>query len=70
MFWCSVVLIMLVTAVALFPGLFAQAAPNNDCLLADSNGGPAPGHPSGSPSRAAISIRASSTARARRCRSA
>ncbi|WP_433862200.1 ABC transporter permease [Streptomyces sp. L7] len=47
MFWCSVVLIMLVTAVALFPGLFAQAAPNNDCLLADSNGGPAPGHPLG-----------------------
>lgn len=47
MFWCSVVLIALITAVALFPGLFAQAAPNNDCLLGNSNGGPAPGHPLG-----------------------
>lgn len=47
MFWCSVVLIVLITAVALFPGLFAQAAPNNDCLLGNSNGGPAPGHPLG-----------------------
>ena len=47
MFWISAVLIVFVVIVALFPGLFTQVPPNNDCQLANSNGGPAPGHPLG-----------------------
>ncbi|NQX29369.1 ABC transporter permease [Microbacteriaceae bacterium VKM Ac-2854] len=47
MFWISGVLILLVITVALFPWLFTQTAPNNDCQLANSNGGPASGHPLG-----------------------
>jgi len=44
MFYISGVLILLVITVALFPGLFTQTAPNDNCLLANSNAGPAPGH--------------------------
>ncbi|NQX11315.1 ABC transporter permease [Microbacteriaceae bacterium VKM Ac-2855] len=44
MFWISGVLILLVICVALFPFLFTQTAPNNDCQLANSNGGPTSGH--------------------------
>ncbi|UOE45636.1 ABC transporter permease [Agromyces larvae] len=47
MFWISAVIIVVVVIVALFPGLFTQTPPNNDCQLANSNGGPAPGHPLG-----------------------
>ncbi|WP_308799280.1 ABC transporter permease [Agromyces silvae] len=47
MFWISSALILIVVVVALFPGWFTQTPPNNDCLLANSNGGPAPGHPLG-----------------------
>lgn len=47
MFWISSVLIVFVVVVALFPGWFTQTPPNNDCLLANSNGGPADGHPLG-----------------------
>jgi oligopeptide transport system permease protein len=47
MFWISSVLILLVIIVALFPGLFTQVPPNNDCQLANSNGGPVDGHPLG-----------------------
>lgn len=47
MFWISSVLIFLVVVVALFPGLFTQVPPNNDCLLANSNAGPTDGHPLG-----------------------
>src|SRR5690349_4390587 len=47
MFWISSVLIVLVVVVALFPGLFTQVAPNNDCQLSNSNAGPADGHPLG-----------------------
>lgn len=47
MFWISAVLIVFVVIVALFPGLFTQVPPNNDCQLSNSNGGPAPGHPLG-----------------------
>ena len=43
-FWISSVLILFV---ALFPGLFTSQPPNSGCLLANSNGGPAPGHPLG-----------------------
>jgi oligopeptide transport system permease protein len=47
MFWISSALILLVIVVALFPGLFTQVPPNNDCQLANSNAGPADGHPLG-----------------------
>jgi oligopeptide transport system permease protein len=47
MFWISMVLILIVVIVALFPGWFTQVPPNNDCQLANSNGGPQPGHPLG-----------------------
>lgn len=47
MFWISSALILLVIVVALFPGLFTQVPPNNDCQLANSNGGPTDGHPLG-----------------------
>jgi oligopeptide transport system permease protein len=47
MFWISTVLILLVVIVALFPGLFTQTPPNNDCQLSNSNAGPADGHPLG-----------------------
>lgn len=47
MFWISAALIVIVVIVALFPGWFTQVPPNNDCQLANSNGGPQPGHPLG-----------------------
>jgi oligopeptide transport system permease protein len=46
-FWISSLLILLVIVVALFPGLFTQTPPNNQCFLAHSNGAPAAGHPLG-----------------------
>ncbi len=47
MFWISAALIVVVALVALFPGLFTQTPPNNNCILGNSNGGPADGHPLG-----------------------
>ncbi len=58
MFWISSVLILFIVFVALFPGVFTSAPPNDDCWLsadpgrdhnpfAASNGAPAPGHPLG-----------------------
>lgn len=47
MFYISGVLILLVTLVALFPGWFTQTSPDSNCLLANSNGAPAEGHPLG-----------------------
>jgi oligopeptide transport system permease protein len=47
MFWISATLIVFVVIVALFPGWFTQVPPNNDCQLANSNGGPESGHPLG-----------------------
>ncbi|WP_395242649.1 ABC transporter permease [Agromyces sp. MMS24-K17] len=47
MFWISAALIVLVVVVALFPGLFTQVPPNNDCQLSNSNAGPTEGHPLG-----------------------
>jgi oligopeptide transport system permease protein len=46
-FWLSSVLILLILVVAVFPTLFTQTAPNLNCLLANSNGGPQAGHPLG-----------------------
>ena len=40
-------MIALIIMVALFPGLFTQVEPNNNCQLANSDGAPAAGHPLG-----------------------
>jgi oligopeptide transport system permease protein len=47
MFWISAVLIVFICFVALFPTLFTAEPPNDNCLLANSNAGPVPGHPLG-----------------------
>ena len=47
MFWASGIIILLVITVALFPSLFTAEPPNDGCFLANSNAGPAPGHPLG-----------------------
>lgn len=46
MFWLSMVIILVVVLVSLFPGLFTQVDPRS-CTLANSNGGPSAGHPLG-----------------------
>ena len=46
-FWISSALILLIVVVALFPTLFTQTPPNDNCLLANSNGGAEAGHPLG-----------------------
>jgi oligopeptide transport system permease protein len=40
-------MIVFISFVALFPGLFTAEPPDNNCFLVNSNGGPAPGHPLG-----------------------
>jgi len=47
MFYIAGLLILIVATMALFPGLFTQTPPNDNCLLANSNGGPSAGHPLG-----------------------
>ena len=47
LFIISAILILAVIFVALFPGLFTNEPPNENCLLENSDGGPAPGHPLG-----------------------
>lgn len=47
LFIASAVLIFVIVVVAVFPGLFTQTPPNDNCLLANSDGPPAPGHPLG-----------------------
>jgi oligopeptide transport system permease protein len=47
LFIISALLLLMVLVVALFPGLFTNQQPNDNCLLANSDGGPAPGHPLG-----------------------
>ncbi|WP_296667942.1 ABC transporter permease [Demequina sp.] len=47
LFYIAVAIVLLVTVAALFPSLFTDTLPNNDCLLENSNGGPEPGHPLG-----------------------
>ena len=43
MFYIAGLLIILVATMALFPGLFTQTPPNDNCLLANSNGAPTAG---------------------------
>ncbi|WP_104175804.1 ABC transporter permease [Arthrobacter sp. Y81] len=47
LFIISSFMILLIIVVALFPGLFTQTPPNENCLLANSDGPPTPGHPLG-----------------------
>ena len=47
LFIVSLVMIAVILFVAFFPFLLTQTPPDNDCQLANSNGGPAPGHPLG-----------------------
>ncbi|UVJ38437.1 ABC transporter permease [Arthrobacter sp. CJ23] len=47
LFIISALMIALLVVVALFPGLFTQTPPNNNCQLADSLAGPTGGHPLG-----------------------
>lgn len=47
LFITSAVMIFVIVVVAVFPGLFTQTPPNDNCLLANSDGPPAPGHPLG-----------------------
>ncbi|WP_291380511.1 ABC transporter permease [Demequina sp.] len=47
LFYISVAIVLVVSTAALFPNLFTDVPPNNNCLLANSNGGPEAGHPLG-----------------------
>ncbi|MCC9203705.1 ABC transporter permease [Arthrobacter sp. zg-Y769] len=47
LFIISALLILLILTVAAFPGLFTNASPDENCLLANSNGAPSAGHPLG-----------------------
>jgi len=47
LFYISTAVVLLVSAVALFPSLFTNVSPTDNCLLVNSNGGPIAGHPLG-----------------------
>lgn len=47
LFYIAVAIVLVVTTAALFPSLFTNTDPNTGCELANSNGGPAAGHPLG-----------------------
>jgi oligopeptide transport system permease protein len=47
LFIISSLLILLLVVIAVFPGLFTQVAPNDNCNLQFSDGAPQPGHPFG-----------------------
>ncbi len=47
LFYIAVAIVIVVTVAALFPTLFTDTLPNNDCQLANSNGAPVAGHPLG-----------------------
>lgn len=46
-FWVSLLVVAMVLLMALWPTLFTQTPPASSCQLANSNGGPAAGHPLG-----------------------
>lgn len=46
-FWVSIVIVVIILLMAAMPALFTQVPPNDQCDLANSNGGPAAGHPLG-----------------------
>ena len=47
LFYISTGIVLLVSAAALFPSLFTNVSPTDNCQLSNSNGGPASGHPLG-----------------------
>ncbi|MFE6995385.1 ABC transporter permease [Microbacterium sp. NPDC057659] len=47
LFWISIGIVAVILLMAIWPTLFTQTPPNNDCQLANSNGGPEAGHPLG-----------------------
>ncbi|MEV8169684.1 ABC transporter permease [Microbacterium sp. NPDC077486] len=46
-FWISLAIVAVILLMAFWPTLFTQTPPNNQCELANSNAGPAAGHPLG-----------------------
>ena len=46
-FWISVVVVVVILLMAVWPTLFTHVPPNDQCDLANSNGAPAAGHPLG-----------------------
>ncbi|MFH8250400.1 ABC transporter permease [Microbacterium sp. B2969] len=46
-FWISVAILIVVMLMAIWPTLFTQVPPNDQCYLENSNAGPEPGHPLG-----------------------
>lgn len=47
LFYVAIAIVLVVSLAALFPTLFTDTAPNDDCQLANSNAGPTDGHPLG-----------------------
>lgn len=47
LFWISLAVVALVLLMAVWPTLFTQTPPNDNCQLANSNEGPTAGHPLG-----------------------
>ncbi|GAA2011918.1 ABC transporter permease [Microbacterium ulmi] len=46
-FWLALAVVFVILLMAVWPTLFTQTPPNANCQLANSNGGPAQGHPLG-----------------------
>jgi oligopeptide transport system permease protein len=46
-FWLALLILFVVVLMALWPTLFTQTPPNDECFLSNSNAGPAEGHPLG-----------------------
>jgi oligopeptide transport system permease protein len=46
-FWISLAVVAFILLMAVWPTLFTQTPPNDDCQLSNSNGRPAAGHPLG-----------------------
>ena len=46
-FWLALLIMFVVILMALWPTLFTQTPPNDECFLSNSNAGPAEGHPLG-----------------------
>jgi len=47
LFWISMAIVAVILLMAVWPTLFTHTSPTDQCLLANQNGGPEPGHPLG-----------------------
>src|SRR5690554_1315823 len=45
--YVALAIVAVVLLMAIFPTIFTQVPPNDECYLANSNGAPEPGHPLG-----------------------